>query len=191
MRSYFTDTNGKAGVPWTGELLSSAVVFMVALPLCIAIAQASGMPAEAGVITGVVGGILVGLISGSPLQVSGPAAGLIVVVADIIKEVGIPGLGVALFLAGCLQVLAGWAKLGQWFRAVSPAVIHGMLAGIGLVILAKQVHILIDDFPGDVPVIENLLSFPGPSTRCSATTTDCIPTTTPLPVSGFWRSPYS
>jgi MFS superfamily sulfate permease-like transporter len=146
--------------PWLDDFLASVVVFMVALPLCIAIAQASGLPAEAGVITGVVGGLLVGAISGSPLQVSGPAAGLIVVVLDLIAKHGIAGMGVALFLAGCLQVVAGFARLGQWFRAVSPSVIHGMLAGIGLVIIAKQSHILVDDVAGDGSVIQNLLSIP-------------------------------
>src|SRR5262245_20210262 len=145
---------------WRADLLASLVVFMVALPLCIAISQACGLPAEAGIITGVVGGLAVSPFAGSPLQVSGPAAGLIVVVLKLVELHGLVGLGVALFLGGALQVIAGWAKLGQWFRAVSPAVIHGMLAGIGLVIIAKQVHVLVDDQPGDGPVIEQLASIP-------------------------------
>jgi MFS superfamily sulfate permease-like transporter len=145
---------------WRDDLLSSLVVFMVALPLCIAIAQASGLPAEAGIITGVVGGLVVGPFAGSPLQVSGPAAGLIVVVLKLIELHGIVGLGAALFLGGLMQVLAGFLKLGQWFRAVSPAVIHGMLAGIGLVIIAKQAHVLVDDHSGDTSVIHSLLAIP-------------------------------
>src|SRR5437773_12003755 len=105
---------------WRADLLASLVVFMVALPLCIAIAQASGLPAEAGIITGLIGGLVVGLIAGSPLQVSGPAAGLIVVVVSLLERHGLAGVGVALFLGGCLQVAAGGLELGQWFRAVSP-----------------------------------------------------------------------
>ncbi len=146
---------------WRADLLASLVVFMVALPLCIAIAQASGLPAEAGIITGVVGGLFVGSISGSPLQVSGPAAGLIVVVLALVQRHGLAGMGVALFLGGCLQLAAGAVKLGQWFRAVSPAVIHGMLAGIGLVIIAKQAHVLVDDQPGGATVLQSLLAIPG------------------------------
>jgi MFS superfamily sulfate permease-like transporter len=144
---------------WHRDFLASLVVFMVALPLCIAIAQACKLPAEAGLITGVLGGLVVGLLAGSPLQVSGPAAGLIVIILNLVERHGLAGLGVAVFLGGCLQLLAGALRLGQWFRAVSPAVIHGMLAGIGLVIIAKQVHVLVDDVPAD-GVVQNMLSIP-------------------------------
>lgn len=142
------------------DLPSSLVVFMVALPLCIAIAQACGAPAETGIITGIVGGLIVGLISGSPLQVSGPAAGLVVLVYKTIGEFGLAGLGLAVLLAGLMQFVAGLLKWGHWFRAVSPAVIHGMLAGIGLVIIASQIHVLVDDVPTGNP-IENFRSIPG------------------------------
>ncbi len=145
---------------WKSDVLSSLVVFMVALPLCIAIARACNVPAEAGLLTGVIGGLVVGGLAGSPLQVSGPAAGLIVIILKLVEQFGLTGLGVAVFLAGGLQVAAGLLRLGQWFRAVSPAVIHGMLAGIGLVIIAKQVHVLVDDTPAE-NVIRNLLSIPG------------------------------
>src|SRR3954465_383704 len=90
---------------WRQDLLASLVVFMVALPLCIAIAQASGLPAEAGIITGIVGGLAVGPVAGTPLQVSGPAAGLIVVVLTLAGRLGVAGLGVALFLGGAIQVI--------------------------------------------------------------------------------------
>lgn len=148
------------GSVWRTEFLASLVVFMIALPLCIAIAQASGLPAEAGIISGVIGGLVIGPLAGSALQVSGPAAGLIVVVLGLVDKSGVAGLGVSLFLGGAIQVIAGGLKFGQWFRAVSPAVIHGMLAGIGLVIIAKQAHVLVDDRPGDEPVIMNLLTIP-------------------------------
>jgi MFS superfamily sulfate permease-like transporter len=132
------------GRTWTADFLASIVVFMVALPLCVAIAEASGYPPEAGVITGVIGGIVVGLIGGSPLQVSGPAAGLIVIVADIVTVHGLAAASLIVMLGGLLQILFGTLRLGQWFRAVSPAVVLGMLAGIGAIILAKQFHVMFD-----------------------------------------------
>jgi MFS superfamily sulfate permease-like transporter len=129
------------------DLLASIVVFLVALPLCMGIAIASGAPVAAGLITGIVGGLLVGTIAGCPLQVSGPAAGLTVIVYDIIQHHGLEMLGIAVLVAGVLQMIAGIFRLGQWFRAVSPAVIQGMLAGIGFLILASQFHVMIDDKP--------------------------------------------
>ena len=113
------------------DLLASVVVFLVALPLCMGISIASGMPPTAGLITGIIGGIVVGLLAGSPLQVSGPAAGLSVLVLQFVQAHGPEMLGVVVLFAGLLQLAAGIFRLGQWFRAVSPAVIHGMLAGIG------------------------------------------------------------
>jgi MFS superfamily sulfate permease-like transporter len=126
------------------DLAASLVVFMVALPLCVAIAEACGLPVEAGIVTGVVGGLLVGLLSGSPLQVSGPAAGLIVLVQDLLRTHGLHGYALAVLLAGGVQIGLGALRLGHWFRAVSPAVVLGMLAGIGAIIVGKQVHVLFD-----------------------------------------------
>lgn len=126
------------------DVLASVVVFLVALPLCIGIAGASKMPEAAGLVTGIVGGIVVGFLAGAPLQVSGPAAGLAVLVWQLVERFGIPTVGVIVFFAGLIQLLAGVLKLGQWFRAVSPAVIHGMLAGIGILILASQFHVMFD-----------------------------------------------
>lgn len=129
------------------DLLASVVVFLVALPLCMGIAIASGLPPAAGLITGIVGGLVAGSLAGCPLQVSGPAAGLTVLVFDILHEFGIAMLGVIVLLAGFFQILAGVFKLGQWFRAVSPAVINGMLSGIGVLIFAGQFHVMIDAKP--------------------------------------------
>jgi MFS superfamily sulfate permease-like transporter len=141
------------------DFLPSIAVFLVALPLCMGIAIASGVPVAAGLITGIVGGLLVGTIAGAPLQVSGPAAGLTVVVYGIVNEFGLEFLGPIVLAAGLFQVLAGLLRLGQWFRAVSPAVIKGMLAGIGLLILASQFHVMIDDKPKESG-LANLLSIP-------------------------------
>src|SRR5262245_11964651 len=124
------------GPVWQKDSLASIVVFLVALPLCMGIALASGLPpdraAAAGILTGIIGGVMVGFLGGCPLQVSGPAAGLIVIVWQLIQEHGIGSLGVVVLMAGGLQLAAGVFGLGRWFRAVSPAVIQGMLAGIGV-----------------------------------------------------------
>ncbi len=142
------------------DLLASVVVFLVALPLCMGIAIASGLPPTAGIITGIVGGIIVGFLAGSPLQVSGPAAGLTVLVLQLVQQHGPEMLGVIVLFAGLLQLAAGVFKLGQWFRAVSPAVIHGMLVGIGVLILASQFHVMLDQKPIGTG-IENLAGIPG------------------------------
>jgi MFS superfamily sulfate permease-like transporter len=129
------------------DLSASLVVFLVALPLCMGIALASGAPPAAGILTGIIGGIVVGSLAGSPLQVSGPAAGLAVIVFEIIRDHGFSALGPILILAGLLQLIAGALKAGRWFRAISPAVIHGMLAGIGLLIVLQQFHVMLDSKP--------------------------------------------
>lgn len=141
------------------DLLASVVVFLVALPLCMGIAIASGVPVAAGLITGIVGGIVVGSLAGCPMQVSGPAAGLTVIIYDIVQRFGLEMLGVVVLIGGTIQVLAGVLKFGQWFRAVSPAVIKGMLAGIGVLIFASQFHVMVDDKPKGSG-IENLITIP-------------------------------
>jgi MFS superfamily sulfate permease-like transporter len=141
------------------DLVASLVVFLVALPLCLGVAVASGLPPETGLITGIVGGILVGALSGSPLQVSGPAAGLVVLVFELHQEHGIPALGIILMMAGLLQVGLGIIRAGQWFRAISPAVVYGMLAGIGILIMAGQFHVVVDDTPKGTG-LKNLISIP-------------------------------
>lgn len=143
----------------SSDLVSSIVVFLIALPLCMGIAIASGAPPSAGIITGIIGGIVVGSISGAPLQVSGPAAGLTVIVIEMVQKLGLPMLGPILLLAGLLQLAGGWLKLGRWFRAISPAVIYGMLSGIGILIVAGQFHVMVDDKPRPSGVA-NLLAIP-------------------------------
>lgn len=141
------------------DALASVVVFLVALPLCMGVSIASGVPPTAGLITGIVGGLVVGFIAGSPLQVSGPAAGLTVLVWQLVQHHGLAMLGVIVMLAGLMQLAAGLFKLGQWFRAVSPAVIHGMLAGIGVLIFASQFHVMLDNKPIGTG-IENFVGIP-------------------------------
>ncbi|MET7855680.1 SulP family inorganic anion transporter [Streptomyces sp. NPDC005318] len=146
------------------DLTASLVVFLVALPLCVGVAVASGVPAELGLLTGIVGGLLTGLLPGSSLQVSGPAAGLTVLVHTAVTEFGLPVLGVLVLAAGLLQLLMGLLKWGRWFRAISPAVIHGMLAGIGLVLIVGQLYALTDTkAPGTSAA--NLAGLPGMAAR--------------------------
>ena len=129
------------------DFLASIVVFLVALPLCMGIAIASGVPPAMGLLSGIVGGLVVGFLAGSPLQVSGPAAGLAVIVLEAVQEFGLPTLGIMIFVAGILQMVAGFFKVGQLFRAVAPSVIYAMLAGIGILIFGSQFHVMVDDVP--------------------------------------------
>ncbi|MDH4655804.1 MULTISPECIES: SulP family inorganic anion transporter [unclassified Pseudomonas] len=141
------------------DALASFVVFLVALPLCMGIAIASGMHPAKGLVTGIVGGLLVGWLAGSPLQVSGPAAGLAVLVFELVRSHGIAMLGPILLLAGLFQLVAGSLRLGCWFRVTAPAVVYGMLAGIGVLIVLSQLHVMFDAKPM-ASGLENLLAFP-------------------------------
>ncbi|GAA2565525.1 SulP family inorganic anion transporter [Streptomyces lienomycini] len=125
---------------WRHDLTASLVVFLVALPLCVGVAVASGVPAELGLVTGIVGGLVTGFLPGSSLQVSGPAAGLTVLVFGAVDQYGLPALGVIVLAAGIVQLVMGALKLGRWFRAISLSVVEGMLAGIGLVLIAGQLY---------------------------------------------------
>jgi len=136
------------------DLPASMVVFFVALPLCLGIALASGAPLFAGIIAGIVGGIVVGIFSGSQLGVSGPAAGLAVIVLNAIGLLnGWEAFLVAVVLAGIIQVIMGYLRLGIIAYYFPTSVIKGMLTGIGLIIVLKQIpHALgyDKDFEGDV-----------------------------------------
>lgn len=122
------------------DLPASLVVFLVATPLCLGIAMASGAPLFAGLIAGIVGGIIVGLASGSPLGVSGPAAGLAVIVLNAITTLGsYQAFLTAVVLAGILQITLGFLRAGIIGYYFPSSVIKGMLAGIGLIIILKQI----------------------------------------------------
>jgi MFS superfamily sulfate permease-like transporter len=120
------------------DLGASLVVFLVALPLCVGVAVASGAPAELGIVTGIVGGLVAGALPGSSLQVSGPAAGLTVIVAEAVARHGLPALGIIVLGAGLFQLALGLLRLGTWFQAISPSVVQGMLAGIGVGLILGQ-----------------------------------------------------
>ncbi|MBL8794664.1 MAG: SulP family inorganic anion transporter [Planctomycetia bacterium] len=142
-----TGLHGSFRQTWSADLLASFVVFLVALPLCMGIAIASGAPPAAGILSGIIGGLVVATLGGSPMQVSGPANSLIAVVWLISQERGLDVLGAVVLAAGLLQLAAGLLRLGQWFRAVSPAVIHGLMIGFAAIIFASQIHVMCDDQP--------------------------------------------
>jgi carbonic anhydrase len=125
------------------DLPASLVVFLVALPLSLGIAIASDAPVLAGLIAAIVGGVVGGAIGGSPLQVSGPAAGLTVVVADRIAEFGWETTCFITMLAGVMQILLGLSRVARAALAISPVVVHAMLAGIGITIALQQTHVLL------------------------------------------------
>ena len=135
------------------DLPASIVVFFVALPLCLGIALASGAPPMAGLIAGITGGIVAGLLSGSPLSVSGPAAGLSSIVLVSIQDLGsYPLFLAAVVMAGIIQILLGFIKAGNLGYFFPASVIKGMLAGIGMILILKQIpHALGDDrdYEGD------------------------------------------
>lgn len=122
------------------DLPASVVVFFVALPLCLGIALASGAPLFSGIIAGIVGGIVVGFASGSALGVSGPAAGLAVIVLTAIGSLGsFETFLVAVVIAGVIQLIMGYLKAGFVAYFFPNSVIKGMLSGIGLLIILKQI----------------------------------------------------
>ncbi|WP_343549982.1 SulP family inorganic anion transporter [Ralstonia sp.] len=122
------------------DMLAGLIVFFVALPLCLGIANASGVDPLAGLLSGMIGGLVVALLSGSQLSVSGPAAGLVVIVVDgIAKLGGFSAFLVAVALAGALQFVFGMLRAGRFAAYVPSSVIKGMLAAIGLLLIIKQV----------------------------------------------------
>ncbi|QNL49490.1 SulP family inorganic anion transporter [Olivibacter sp. SDN3] len=135
------------------DLPASVVVFLVALPLCLGIAMASGAPLFAGLLTGVIGGIVVGFISKSQLSVSGPAAGLTVIVFGAIESLGAYNTFLlAVVIAGIIQLVLGIVKAGTIGNYFPSAVIEGMLAAIGITIILKQLPHAVGydtDFFGD------------------------------------------
>lgn len=133
INKYFLKKNLKRDIP------SSVVVFLVALPLCLGIALASGAPLFAGLIAGIVGGVVVGMFSGSQLSVSGPAAGLTAIVLGAIASLGSYQVFLlAVVLAGAIQIVLGLIKAGTIGNYFPSSVIEGMLAGIGVLLILKQ-----------------------------------------------------
>ncbi|WP_405535995.1 SulP family inorganic anion transporter [Streptomyces sp. NBC_00075] len=143
-----------------GADVSAAIaVFLIALPLSLGIALATGAPLQAGLVAAAVGGIVAGRLGGSPLQVSGPAAGLTVVTAELIQRYGWRTTCAITVLAGLAQLGLGCLRVARTALAVSPAVVHGMLAGIGVTIAVAQLHIVLGGTP-ESAVLDNLRALP-------------------------------
>lgn len=135
------------------DIRSSVVVFLVALPLCLGIALASNAPLSSGILAGIIGGIVIGIFGGSAISVSGPAAGLTVIVATAITQLGsYPAFAAAVVLAGAMQLAMGFLKAGELGNFFPASVIKGMLAAIGLILILKQLPHAVgwdSDYMGD------------------------------------------
>ncbi|NBE49860.1 SulP family inorganic anion transporter [Streptomyces boluensis] len=129
------------------DLSASIAVFLIALPLSLGIALATGAPLQAGLVAAAVGGLVAGRLGGAPLQVSGPAAGLTVVTADLIQQFGWRTTCAITVIAGLAQLGLGCLRVARSALAVSPAIVHGMLAGIGVTIAVAQLHIVLGGNP--------------------------------------------
>lgn len=151
-------------------MVASFVVFLVAVPLSLGIAVASGAPVAAGLVAAVVGGVVGGLAGGSPLRISGPAAGLAVVVSGLVHAYGWRAACGVTLLAGLLQIALGAARVARAALAVSPAVVHGMLAGVGLALALSQLHVMLGGKP-QASATENLIELPGQLVRAHGPST--------------------
>ncbi|WP_217241394.1 bifunctional SulP family inorganic anion transporter/carbonic anhydrase [Streptomyces sp. AC555_RSS877] len=141
------------------DVSASIAVFLIALPLSLGIALATGAPLQAGLVAAAVGGIVAGRLGGAPLQVSGPAAGLTVVTADLIQRYGWRTTCAITVLAGLAQLGLGCLRVARGALAVSPAIVHGMLAGIGVTIAVAQLHIVLGGTPQS-SVLDNVRALP-------------------------------
>ncbi|MFT7251783.1 MAG: MFS superfamily sulfate permease-like transporter [Flavobacterium sp.] len=170
----YIPADGLAGLRenFKADAISGFIVFLLALPLSLGIAKASAFPPVMGLLTAIIGGIFVSFIMGSRLTIKGPAAGLIVIVAGSVAEFGqgddILGWKLALgamVVAGVLQILFGVFKLGKLADFFPLSAIHGMLAAIGIIIIAKQIPVLLNDNPalgkgkGPLELLANIPNF--------------------------------
>lgn len=149
-KSRYLQTPNRLSAPFFADLSAGFYVFLLALPLSLGIAEASGFPAVMGLLTAAVGGLFTSWFTGSNLSIKGPAAGLIVIVLGAVNDLGSADplngwmltLG-AIFVAGAIQVVLGLLKFGKWVDLIPPSAIQGMLVAIGVVILSKQLYILL------------------------------------------------
>jgi len=160
---------GLAGLAqnWQADAMSGFLVFLIALPLCLGIALASNFPPMAGIITAIIGGLLVSRINGSFVTINGPAAGLIVVIYDSVQELGkgdaMAGYKytlAAIVCASLIQTLMGYFKAGKLSAFFPSSVVHGMLAAIGIIIMAKQIHTLLGVKPDAKTLFQTIGAIP-------------------------------
>ncbi|CAA9890460.1 Sulfate transporter [Candidatus Methylobacter favarea] len=160
---------GLAGLKenWRSDLQSGFLVFLIALPLCLGVSMASGFPPAAGIISAIIGGLLVSRISGSYLTINGPAAGLIVVILAAVQALGEGDVMAgyhytlaAIVAAGLLQALMGVFRIGQLSSFFPASVVHGMLAAIGLIIIATQSHVMLGVTPEPGSLFSTIAQIP-------------------------------
>ncbi len=155
---------------FTADFNAGFIVFLLALPLSLGIAKASDFPAIMGLISAIIGGIVGGLLSGSPLTIKGPAAGLIVILVGAVTDFGGGEQGWhlacgAVVVAGFIQILFGYFKMGKYTDVFPLSAVHGMLAAIGMIIILKQIPILLGENPaimkglGPFELMKNIPSY--------------------------------
>ncbi len=152
---------------WRSDLTAGFLVFLIALPLCLGIAMASGFPPMSGIISAVIGGVVVSRISGSHVTINGPAAGLIVVILAAVQSLGqgdaMAGYRytlAAILAASLLQILMGRLKAGRLNAYFPASVVHGMLAAIGIIIMAKQIHVMLGVKPESSEILSTIAEIP-------------------------------
>jgi len=162
----------KTGFPglvenWRSDAVAGFLVFLIALPLCLGISMASGFPPMAGIITAVIGGVVVSRCNGSHVTINGPAAGLIVVILSAVQSLGQGDQTAgyhytlaAIVVASILQIFLGLFKAGKLNAYFPASVVHGMLAAIGIIIMAKQIHVLLGVKPEAKEIIDTILEIP-------------------------------
>jgi MFS superfamily sulfate permease-like transporter len=172
MNKTFMTTVPKTGVAglkenWRSDLQSGFLVFLIALPLCLGVSIASGFPPSAGIISAIIGGLLVSRINGSYLTINGPAAGLIVVILAAVQALGegdaMTGYRctlAAIVVSGILQIVMGKFRIGQLSTFFPASVVHGMLAAIGLIIMATQSHVMLGTSPEPGSLFSTILQIP-------------------------------
>lgn len=152
---------------WRSDIIAGFLVFLIALPLCLGISMASGFPPTAGIITAVIGGILVSRINGSHLTINGPAAGLIVVILSANQALGQGDPAnafrytlAAIVVASLFQMAMGLIKAGRLNAFFPSSVVHGLLAAIGFIIIAKQIHVMLGVKVSSPELVDAIMAIP-------------------------------
>jgi len=152
---------------WQVDLLAGFLVFLISLPLCLGVALASGFPAAAGIISAIIGGLVVSRLNGSYITVTAPAAGLIVVMLSAVETLGAGDAMAgyrytlaAIVVASILQIILGLCKAGSLTALFPSAVVHGMLAAIGIIIITKQIHIMLGVTPENGSLFATMAQIP-------------------------------